>query len=175
MPRQGLEEDYLGLLFRCEIGDIEGVRLLVGEGADINWRPENKPSVLYQSVKEGNESLVQALLALGASVSSVDLYSVYKAPMLALLFRHGARADTTDKEGWSLLHSACCLGIEEVALCLIDHGADWNAVDRDGFTALKVAQHAHPSLANRLESRWQEKAMQGATVEANMRPAPRRI
>lgn len=173
MPRHGWEEDYLGLVFRCELGEVEDVRMLVREGVDVNWHPPDEPSALCKIAKEGNAVVAKELIGMGADVASVDLFEVRNPSVLALLFHHGANAGTAGEDGWSLLHIACTLGNEEVAICLLDHGADWFGQDRDGFTAVQVARQMHPGLADRLESYWQEKALLGATVEVQQ-GSPRR-
>ncbi len=93
---------------------VEMIRLLVESGADVNGRSayEYNLSPLGQAVAKGHMAVFRLLLDLGANVS-------YQ----------------TDNGG-TALHMACAWYQEEAVAELIAHGADMNAVDKDGQTPL---------------------------------------
>lgn len=55
--------------------------------------------------------------------------------------RAGVQPDSTDCQGFSLLHMAVFLGMRSLAAYLIEHGADVNAQSKGRFTPLHLAAH----------------------------------
>ena len=62
--------------------------------------------------------------------------------MIELLMSKGAKHDVGDKIGWTPLQYAAVKGQKEVQACLVDHGADIDAVSHNtGDTPLILSAH----------------------------------
>ena len=83
---------------------------------DVNQADEDGDTLLHTAAREGNTSMVAALLAMGG----VD------------------RADAAEDYA---LHEAVVHGYVEVARLLIDAGGDANVVDADSYTPLHLAAY----------------------------------
>ena len=59
---------------------------------------------------------------------------------MKLLLKLGASATTMNKRGSSALHGAAMVGDVEAALILINAGANKNALNAEGLTALQIAE-----------------------------------
>lgn len=110
-PRASLEPEYgyaagdlhAALLVASRKGHIEMCRTLIGNGAEIelsHFRGEKRSSALHAAVARGRKALV------------------------ALLLEKGARVDYEDEEGIAPLVKALQDGSEDVALHLLDAGAN---------------------------------------------------
>ncbi len=94
-------------------GDVEGVRLLISQGADVNARSEgNYRTPLHWAAMEGHRDIVELLLAHDAGVNTGRI---------------------------TALHYAAKKGHKEIAELLIANGADVNAKNREGQTPVDVA------------------------------------
>jgi ankyrin repeat protein len=98
-------------------GNLEGVKLLLDRGADINAVSKNK---LSATPLQG-----------AAAFQKIDLAK--------LLIERGANVNCRGEEGGSPLHEVAGNGQIEFAKLLLDHGADINAKDNNGKTPLTVA------------------------------------
>lgn len=101
-------------------GHESAVLLLLTMGADPYQLDINSHTALYWAIIEGHKAVVQLLLL--------------KADALRLV-REG------DKEDRTALHHAACQGHLEVTELLVHYGADINAKDVDGNTALQLASN----------------------------------
>lgn len=75
-----------------------------------------------------------------------------QAELVDLLIRHGASVDRDDEHRQDApLHTAAAKGFRNVVVTLICYGADVNAVNGEGRTALAMAvKHGHVAVANAL-------------------------
>ena len=124
----------------AEEGPVEVVRLLLRAGADPNnpgGYAETRP-LHYAS----DASIVAALVAAGANVHGMDFSGSAplatatrhrNAEVVRALLRHEASPHLFDYGGVTALHGA---KDAEIALLLIEAGADVNALDRAGLTPL---------------------------------------
>lgn len=105
-------EDYTTpLLYACENGNYEIAELLIDYGANINVVDSNKSTPLIEALDSESYDIMQLLLENGADIE-------YKF-----------RGNTC------LIRSACSGDVQAVEL-LLEFGANPNATDVDGFTAL---------------------------------------
>jgi ankyrin repeat protein len=95
-------------------GKIEEVKKLIAQGADVNAR-DSGASAIMKAAGSGNIEIMQALLSVKDADVNANIY------------------------GFSALMLAACSGHAEVVQALIARGADINAKDENGNTALSHA------------------------------------
>jgi ankyrin repeat protein len=126
-------------------GQIQTVRQLVAEGADVDAADASGRSPLYVAGEAGHSDVVQLLLAAGAGVASAD--SRGRTPLHAAamerrlevmqqLLEAGANVHAGDKHGWTPLHAAACRQHDLVQL-LLAAGVDVDPAQ--GWTSLHPA------------------------------------
>lgn len=97
---------------------------MIGAGADVNfWKDDEDYDVLGQAVVCGCEEIVRDLLAAGANSNRGDRPYV--------------------ETGRCTLHVAADWGFEGIVSALLDSGADKDALDCEGSTALMIAADAN--------------------------------
>ena len=119
----------------------EGTTPLLAALYHINLISPTRTEIAYNP--NPNPSIVRALLDKGANVNATD-QSIVKPIELAvtsgsievvdLLLKHGARVNL--RPPWLLLHRAASQGRVKMMRFLMDQGADINALDPSGQTAL---------------------------------------
>lgn len=97
--------------------DLEKVRRLVEQGANVNQLTSNESRYLIEASKRGHANLV------------------------SLLIDQGARVDSTDKLGRTAYLAAVGSGHVQVADILVGAGADTLAVDNNGVDAMQMFRH----------------------------------
>jgi ankyrin repeat protein len=134
-------------------GDIEQVRKLLAQGADVNEKDKDGSTPLHEATGNGWIDVVQLLLEKGANVEAADASGrtpLHRASrwgtryICALLLDKGASVKATDSLGNTVLHAA--LGRQEVNRSLFElllaKGADVNARNEQGETPLHLACRA---------------------------------
>ncbi len=106
----------MNLLEAVIVGDVEKVKDLLTNGAEVDVRDENGMTPLLLAAKKGNSEIVSLLLAHGADVNAQDYYLA-----------------------WTPLILASALGHKKVVKILLEYGADIDIKDQNGMTALKYA------------------------------------
>jgi uncharacterized protein len=115
------------------------------------------------------DGLTPLMVAVGAGASSIDTRGKFRTAVEALetadaLLEAGAAIDQTDARGRTALHYAAAAGYTDVALLLVDRGANLAAVDADGVTPIDAANGklrggrrgagaAYPATAEALQGR----------------------
>jgi len=131
-------------------GDIEQVRLLIAQGADLNWKDKDGSTPLHEAAGDGWIDVVRLLLEKGANVKATDATGqtpLHRASrwgsrdICAWFLAKGASVKATDSLGNTPLHAA--LGRQEVNRRLFEFllakGADVNARNEQGETPLHLA------------------------------------
>ena len=126
---------------------LDAVRLLASAGADLNARDHQGRTPLWAAVSCGHAAVVEALLAAGADHDARDGKDV--SPFLAALARDASVAWlfvelTRDIDrGFA---AAVWNGHADLALRLVERGADVNALDQHGRPAVAGAAR-HPGTS----------------------------
>ncbi len=128
--------------------DMETIATLVSVGVDLNaevgW---HGPALFHAEDPE----MIEYLISLGADVNQMSnrgtvlsrAASDGDAPLVALLLSHGADPELADEQwGRTPLHKAIAEEHEDVAVMLIEHGADIQARDNRQRTPLHLAAQA---------------------------------
>ena len=139
-------------------GDIETVRSLLREGADVNAAQGDGMTALHWSAVNDNAPMIELLLYAGATLESTTRLGGYTPLHLAsregqsdavrALLEGGSKPNTFTTTGVSAVHLAAQAGKPDAIRALIVHGADVDARDRhSGRTPLIFA-----TAQNRLQA-----------------------
>ena len=109
-------ESVLACALRAQC-DMETLMLLIESGADIFDFDDEGVSVFDMAVTYDNKEMVRYLIEQGKDVN-----------------------ETTRKSRFTALMAAACYGRVEIAKILLEHGADQEAKDSKGFTAVDFAR-----------------------------------
>ena len=100
--------------------NLEEVRRLIAQGADVNAEDDNGATALMVASAEGHSEIVSLLVSSDADVNA------------------------TRSTGWTALASASTAGHGEIVNLLLSNGADVNATFDEGWTALiQASQNGH--------------------------------
>ncbi|XP_044739630.1 serine/threonine-protein phosphatase 6 regulatory ankyrin repeat subunit C-like [Chrysoperla carnea] len=120
---------------------VEIIELLLKHEADVNVKDRNDQTPLYVSIKNNRLEIIELLLKHNADVNVEDedrntpLFYAIQNPNLKitkLLLDNGANV----KDYPELLNIAVKRGCTEIVELLLQHNADVNATDENGYTAL---------------------------------------
>jgi ankyrin repeat protein len=142
----------LSLADACAAGELERVERLVADApgrindyTDDGWTP------LHLAAFFGHPRVVELLLAHGADVVAVSKNANGNTPLHAalaanqklvagLLLGHGADVNAADAGGWRPLHLAAANSNLDAMKTLVAQGADPLATNKEGLTAMAVAE-----------------------------------
>ncbi|MHB9147046.1 MAG: ankyrin repeat domain-containing protein [Candidatus Amoebophilus sp.] len=140
--------DSLLLLDAAKNGDIELVKYLIGQGAEVNAKDNNGRTVLLIAAFNGRLATVKWLLENGASLEEKDKYG-FTALLLAAVNGHidtlkwllanGASLEEKSNNGNTVLLIAAFNGRLATVKWLLENGASLEEKDNNGFTALLIA------------------------------------
>ena len=147
------EEEDTALICAVRKENIDLVRLLLANGADVNVTNHWGDTALMWAIEVENVELVQLLLDNGADVNAREKNGVTalllaaneeKTEMVKFLLANGADVNVADDNGMTALMWTVEAGNEEFVQFLLANGADVNALHVDektgaGQTALMVA------------------------------------
>lgn len=134
----------------AERGELEQVRSLVRDGADVNAAQGDGMTALHWAAQRGDTEMAQLLMYAGAHAESMTRLGGYTPLHLASQRGHASTANAlleggsdvaaVTSTGVTALHLAAESGSAEAISALLAHGADANAQDMyKGRTALMFA------------------------------------
>jgi ankyrin repeat protein len=136
---------YDDILAAANSGDTVAVIDLIKRGMDVNTADPRGTTLLMIAVRNGNISLMEALLASRANVNRRNQFGDTALGLAALSARYDAVHGLIEKgadlnpSGWTPLHYAVFGGSKEVAALLVAKGAKLDARAPNGQTALMIA------------------------------------
>lgn len=152
-PRNVLSKDSAGNtpLHIALIKDspYEYIKFLVDSGADVNARNKDGDSVLFMAVRKNKRDVGDLLLSKNADIFASNTDN--NSPLRIALTQGGEVQDwlitsqtlnASDGSGNTPLHYACEWKLDEAASALIQKGANVNAVNANGESALFAAVKA---------------------------------
>lgn len=132
-------------------GDIERVRVLLDNGADVNSNESNDvgDTPLIVASKKGNLELVRLLLERGADVNKpnnnqnapLHVASMWiQLDIIRVLLENGADINKANNSGFTPLHYATMRGDVNTVRLLLENGADITKKDKNGKDAFYIAR-----------------------------------
>jgi ankyrin repeat protein len=135
-------------------GDLEAFQALLAQGADVNARDGRQDTALFIAARHGHAVLVQAAVAAGANLKLLNRFGstalmgpAYRGHVEVVRVLLGTPIDLqhVNDLGWTALLETVALGQDgprhrQVVQLLIAAGSDVHARDRDGASALHLAQ-----------------------------------
>lgn len=162
----------MNLIDAVKNGKTEEIKLLLEDGADVNFSNNNKSSLLILASRYSNTTsnieTVKLLLENGADVNLKNINGATALTVASrnsntesnietvkLLLENGADVNLKDKDDWTALmlasrYSNAESNIETVKL-LLENGADVNLKNNDGWTALMLAS-LNPNNSSNIET-----------------------
>lgn len=152
--------------------DINAVRRLIREGANVNGRNSGGRTPLHEAVRDGLTDIANVLIDSGADVNATTRgfgetplhYAVRfgHSDLVDILIKAGANVNAVDKDGLTPLHEAADDGNTVLASVLIDAGADVDTRDKKGRTPLYLAiEGGNPQVAKLLRDAGAEEPLIG--------------
>lgn len=130
-------------------GDVDRVKQLLAEGADVNMSDPLVGSALAKATLAGQAEAVSALLAAGADVNLAGgmmrlpplqlAAGAGRSEIVPLLLAAGADVTAMDVDGNTPLHKAADSGATDVVEMLLDAGADIDARNAKGYPPIVFA------------------------------------
>lgn len=136
------------LLLSCEYGNIDVVKLMLDNNADVQYVGLPGRNSLHVSAETGNSLILGMLLKVGADVNRSDKtgmtplqYAAWQGNDVVSrkLVRHGADVNARDNEGMGAIHFAALMGHANILHLLNDNVADVSLRDNHNRTALHIA------------------------------------
>jgi uncharacterized protein len=143
-------------------GDVQAVRALLKQGADVNAAQGDGMTALHHAAERGDAEVAEMLVYAGANVAAMTRIGQYTPLHLAsrgghvevarALLKAGAAANArTTTTGVTALHLAAAAGSPDLVTLLLDQGADPNARDTEwGQTPLIFAAAQNRAAATRV-------------------------
>jgi serine/threonine-protein phosphatase 6 regulatory ankyrin repeat subunit B len=144
VPHAGQSQDE-ALLEAAEKGDIEGVKILLSKGANIDAKGDYRSdTALIKAATRGHEEIVRILLTKGAKVNEKDKFGatslMYAASegytkIAEVLIERSADVNARDNYGRTALIDAVNDNQHDIVKILLSKGAEVNAEDNSGATS----------------------------------------
>ena len=152
------------LLIAVRQGSVKVTQLLLSTpGVNLDARSRNGDSSLMLAAFKKDHSTAQALIEKGAEINRPGWTALHYAaaagslPIVRLLLDHDAYIDAESPNKTTPLMMAARGGHRDVIDYLLSQGADLEAKNELGLTAVDFARaQAHPALATFLETRMRE-------------------
>lgn len=130
-------------------GDLESIRRLVKDKADINAKDNAGLVPLHVAAGDGEVEAVKLLCELGADVNAQTSFDgstpMHKAveegytEVIEALIEGGADVNAGNNEGFTPLHECARAGMAEAVTLLLEKGANLNGLSKNRSTPLHLA------------------------------------
>lgn len=149
----GMGQETVPLIAALSVGDLDIVKLLLENGADINNQDSKGISVLHATIQAGNVEQVKLLVESGADITAKDRFSmnIYhyalyhpSIEMLNLLYKYNKKIDEPDNKGRTPLAAIMAddrPGLDNITMWFLKKGALFKKV-------IKLAPDMVPSYIN---------------------------
>lgn len=141
------------LISEAEFGDVEEVRQLLLENANVNEAKDSGQTALMVAVENGHVNVVELLLEEAIDIMMQDkdgqtaLHTALSSKLMddtvqklvKLLLEKTIDISTQGKHGQTALHLAAMRGMTEVVYLLLEKTTDISAQGKDGQTVLHLA------------------------------------
>lgn len=149
---------------RIAVGDKDITKLLIDAGADVNAKDSSGNTALTIAAYAGSEDVVELLIKAGANIKEDSSWRVLLIDMVCsnihyyhdiaeLLIKAVGDVEIKDDKGDTLLIQAIKARADDGVKFLIGMGADVNATDCNGLTALACSVlYGRNDIANMLKA-----------------------
>ena len=156
------EQDYSDLMYACAAHDLAKVKILISNGADVNYVCNNYSVLLHASAKSTN-FIVAFLISKGADVNFKNQFNetplmyachYHNADIIEILLQCGADVNASCDEGYTPLMIACksrSYDDYDIVKTLLNHGADKTLKNKKGFDALHYAESIKDDIVSLLK------------------------
>ena len=137
---RGMGQETVPLIAALGVGDLDIVKLLLQNGADINNQDSKGISVLHAAIQGGNVEQVKLLVEEGADIKAKDHfgmniyhYALYhpSIEMLNLLYKYNKNIDEPDNKERTPLAAIMAddrPGLDNITMWFLKRGADFSKV-----------------------------------------------
>ncbi|KAH9089050.1 hypothetical protein Ae201684P_012333 [Aphanomyces euteiches] len=148
---QAMASQEMTLLRCAQVGDVEGLRDLLADDTNLNFKDETGRTALHWASMRNLMEVVVLLLYFRALVDEADAFgntplhlasSYGHLKIVKALLAHGASVTAINSSGYSPLHEASYSGHFLVVEELLAHGAVPNLAGEKGKTALHLASES---------------------------------
>ena len=121
------------LLFAASVGNADVVRLLVASGANplIATEENTTPLMVASGLGDFQDS---------AQEEEQEYWKRSHVETAKLLVELGSDVNAVGERGWTALHGAAYMGLDDVVQLLVDKGAKMDVMDNFGQTPLSIAE-----------------------------------
>ncbi|MFC1783643.1 ankyrin repeat domain-containing protein [Planctomycetota bacterium] len=148
--KYGSERGTSPLFGAVTSGDIEQIKLLISQGADVNAKNIFGHTVLNLACIRDKKEIAELLIDSGADINAINQHiwqkSLHQAcqngyeEIVKLLIDKGADVNEKVRNSMTPLHLAARNGRKDIVELLIAKGADMNVKNNDGNTPLSLAE-----------------------------------
>ena len=141
------------IFIAAEVGDLESINKLLAGGADVNAKNKGGYTLLHLAVRNGKQDAAALLLEKGAKVNAerrgktaLDFAGENEA--LAKLLREKGGLTSKEIQAAGSIFTAAANGLVDAVKKHLAAGADVNAKNKSGYTALHLsAKRGHDAVA----------------------------
>jgi ankyrin repeat protein len=125
-------------------GNEDVVQRLCDLGAQTDLQNSRRMTPAFLAAMRGHNGIVKLLLDKGADIRYLEMAALTAAynrnkELLEILLHHGMDANVRPMHQMTPLHAAANFGLVDWAEMLVEHGADVNAREKAGRTALLIS------------------------------------
>lgn len=154
------------LSYATSFGNIDGMRLLLDNGADVNSKDINSWTPLFYAIRYGNLNAVKLLIDRGANITMQNKFG--NTPLqvackrgnleiVELLLEKGANKNINAQDNLGLTALMCAVLSENVDIVnlILENGADMTLKDKNNISVLKFPPKGS-SVETLLQNKYRE-------------------